>query len=64
MADPGGGGHSEEEPPCHILLVEDDECTLRMVAAMLRHCDYRGEFACISAGLRPVRLLTRAQLEP
>ncbi|KAK9803195.1 hypothetical protein WJX73_001520 [Symbiochloris irregularis] len=31
----------EDEPPCHVLLVEDDECTLRMVAAMLRHCDYK-----------------------
>lgn len=42
MSGPGACQGAEEEPPCHVLLVEDDECTLRMVAAMLRHCDYKG----------------------
>ena len=26
----------------HILLVEDDELTLKVTEGLLRHCDYQG----------------------
>ncbi len=40
----------------HILLVEDDELTLKVTESLLRHCDYQGE-RCFASLVGPNSLL-------
>lgn len=34
----------------HVLLAEDNECTLRVVQQLLIHCGYRGDLCDVTAG--------------
>lgn len=34
----------------HILLVEDDELTLKVTEGLLRHCDYQGAQSLVRSG--------------
>lgn len=37
-----GQGEAGGAEAFHILLVEDDELTLKVTEGLLRHCDYQG----------------------
>ena len=39
----------------HILLVEDDELTLKVTEGLLRHCDYQGAQSLVL--VKPNRLV-------
>jgi hypothetical protein len=37
----------------HVLLAEDNECTLRVVQQLLIHCGYRGNLGCFLCACFP-----------